>query len=507
MPRLALSLFCSLLTTLCSGEESWNQFRGAGGNAYAGQSFAPTKPSDANTAWKKTIPPGLSAPVLSDGLLVLTAIDTHRFYTIAIDAKTGHERWRVAAPEVTFEKHHQAGSPAASTPLIEKQSIFVYFGSFGLLCYDHEGKEQWRMPIETPKSLYGTSVSPIAYHDQVILVLDDENTLHDSKLSRSRIIAINKKSGKLSWETGRPFNRSGWSTPTIWQHAQGDEIVVLGNGRVTGYEASTGAEKWYATGFSRETIAQPIVGQGMVYAAAAMLGGVADDQPDTEPFWTAMMHFDTNKDGQLGQNEITEHFTFPFRPELPPGHPGFGRPLPGDPKKRKARQLEMFRYIDKNKDGRWTREEFIARLNFDRGKPVLMAIQPGGHGDVSNSHVAWRLHKGLPEVPSPIFHKGLIYLVRNGGFLTAVDAQSGSVIYKERLGASGPYSASPVIANDHLYVLSERGTITVIPCGKTFTRTHQFDLRERCWVTPAFDKQTLYLRSEKHLWAFRDSNR
>lgn len=347
------------------------------------------------------------------------------------------------------------------------------------------------------------ATSLIAYRDALILVLDNDADLPESKLSQSKIIAVNKSTGAIVWETPRPFVRSGWSTPAIWTHDGIDEIVVLGSGRLSCYDPTTGAEKWFATGFSRETIAQPVCGAGHVFAAAAMLGGVPDEQPDPEPFWKAMLTFDTNGDGRIERGEITEHFTFPLRPELPVGHPGFGIPLPQDPVKRKEHQERTFASSDKDKDGYWTHDEFVGNMSFNRGKPRLVAVRPGGQGDVTTSHVDWQLHRNIPEVPSPLFHRNRLYLVRDGGVLTAVDATNGNTIYSERLGALGQYSASPVLAGENLYLISNRGVVSVVKSGDTFQLLHQQDLGEASVVTPAFDDNTIYIRTQGHLWAFR----
>jgi hypothetical protein len=234
-----------------------------------------------------------------------------------------------------------------------------------------------------------------------------------------------------------------------------------------------------------------------------MLGGVADEQPDPQPFWKAMLHFDANGDGRLERNEVTEHFAFPLRPELPVEHPGFGIPLPDDPVKRKARQAEVFASMDKDKDGVVTRDEFLANMSFNRGKPRLMAIRPGGQGDVTGSHVVWQLHQGIPEIPSPVFYRDRLYLIRNGGILTAVDATDGKVVYSERLDSAGQYCASPVVANDHLYLISNRGIVSVVQTGDAFKLINQHDLKEPAFATPAFDATTFYVRTERHLWAFR----
>ena len=108
--------------------------------------------------------------------------------------------------------------------------------------------------------------------------------------------------------------------------------------------------------------------------------------PIRMPFWEAVIRFDQNGDGKIERKEMTGHFTFPIRPELPPGHPGFGIPLPEDKRRRQERLDGMFRGIDRNRDKFWTKEEFIANMRGGRGKPLLIAIRPGGQGDVTDTH-------------------------------------------------------------------------------------------------------------------------
>jgi len=142
-------------------------------------------------------------------------------------------------------------------------------------------------------------------------------------------------------------------------------------------------------------------------------------------------------------------------------------------------------------------------MTVGRGQPNLAAIRPGGRGDITESHVQWNLRRGIPEIPSPVFHAGRLYLVRSGGILSCVRTDTGEVIYRQRLGASGQYSASPVIANDHVYLFSTKGVITVVKCGDEFTVTHQADLDASIAATPAMDRHSLYLRTGDALLAFR----
>lgn len=504
VPGICGAVLSASLVLANPDDSGWNQFRGPNSSGAARTSRPPVKIEAGIAVWKTSLPSGQSSPVVSRNRIFLTALDGDRLVTLAFDATSGKQVWRQEAPKVSLEKVHAISSPSSSTPFVDDARVHVYFGSYGLLCYDLAGREQWRKPIATPKSLYGMATSPIGHGGNLILVLDNDANIPDSKLSQSKVISVRKSTGEIVWEAARPFARSSWSTPSIWHHDGGDELVVLGSGRLSSYDPDTGAEKWFSTGFSRETIAQPVSGGGLLFASAAMLGGVADEQPDREPFWKAMLQFDSNGDSKIGRAEITEHFTFPLRPELPPEHPGFGIPLPTDEAARRKRQGDAFGGMDKDKDGFVTRDEFFAHLNFDRGKPRLVAIRPGGSGELSDKQFAWQVNRNIPEIPSPLFHQDRLYLVRSGGLLSCVNATDGKLLYTERLNAPGQYSASPVVANDHLYLISNLGVISVVKTGDTFQLVHQHDLKESAAATPAIVGNRIYVRTAAHLYAFGD---
>ncbi len=496
-----------IIATACLAQHvtavEWNQFRGPNNSGVAAGARPPVKIDPAKPTWKVPMPVGHSSPALWGKTIFLTGVIEGRLATLAVEAATGKRLWVRQAPDVPLERVHRASSHAAPTPVVDKERVLVYFGSFGLICYDHAGNELWQRKLPVPRTLYGTSSSPIEYGKLFILVLDDDNNLPGSRLSRSKVVAFNKANGKTAWETTRPFHRSGWSTPVVWRQKSGDELVVLGNGALRGYALPSGRERWHVTGFSRETISAPIIGDGVVYASASRRGGGGNAKVDPEPFWKSVIHFDANKDGKLQRKEMTGHFTFPFRPELPYGHPGYGMPLPKDPRQRARRLDGIFGWMDKNRDGAWTREEFIGNFGHGSGKPLLIAVKPGGRGDLTASHLAWEHNRGIAEIPTPLAHGGRVYFVRSGGVLTALNAATGKPLYSERLGASGQYSASPVLANSHLYLASEPGQISVVQAGNEFNIIHQAKLGDKIHVTPAIDANTIYIRSESHLWAFR----
>ena len=500
---MRLILTFSIIATCAMYGNEWSRLRGNNGSGIAKGSKPPIKLDLNNPTWKTPVSTGHSSPVLFNKLIFLTGTEDGQLTTYAFSKTSGELAWQRKLPKVDLERVHQANSPAAPTPITDDKHIFVYFGSFGMVCYDHTGKERWQKRLPVPRTLYGTSSSPIEYNDLIILVIDDDNNLPRSRLSRSKIIALNKSDGSIAWETQRPFHRSGWSTPTLWNHGKETELVVLGNGRLCGYALPSGQEKWFVTGFSRETISAPITGNGMAFASASRRGGGGSLEIDPQPFWKSVIHYDSNGDQKLERSEMIGHFTFPFRPELPYGHPGYGMPLPKDKNQRSRRLDGIFGWMDKNRDGFWSEKEFIKNFSHGSGKPMLIAVKPGGKGDITESHLAWEHNRGIAEIPSPLFYENRIYMVRSGGILTALNANTGNRLYSERLGASGQYSASPVLANDHLYLASEPGVISVVKADDEMKIVDQQKLGEKIFVSPALDANTIYIRSTKHLWAFR----
>ena len=108
----------------------------------------------------------------------------------------------------------------------------------------------------------------------------------------------------------------------------------------------------------------------------------------------------------------------------------------------------------------------------------------------------------VPEVPSPVCYNGCVYMCKNGGILTCMDAQNGSIFYQERIGAKGPYYSSPVVADGKLFIPSGNGTVTVIKANNKFDILAQNDLKEDIFASPAIIGNTIYIRTTGHLYAF-----
>lgn len=133
----------------------------------------------------------------------------------------------------------------------------------------------------------------------------------------------------------------------------------------------------------------------------------------------------------------------------------------------------------------------------------LLAVKPGTLGTLPPSAVKWQVVKGVPSRPSLLFDRGLIYMVSDEGLASCLDAATGKAYYaSERL--DGEFSASPVMADGHLYYCSQRGKTFVLDTGKSFNVVAENRLGESkdigFMASPAVAGDSLYLRTTTHLY-------
>ena len=135
--------------------------------------------------------------------------------------------------------------------------------------------------------------------------------------------------------------------------------------------------------------------------------------------------------------------------------------------------------------------------NHDYDHPELMAVKLGGKGDVTESHIVWRIQRGAPSTPSPLLVGDELYFVSDKGIASCVDAKTGNQHWMERLG--GNYSASPVFANGLILFLDEDGHAHWIKPSKTLEVAQRNEVTGRTFATPAFVNGAMYLRTDKAL--------
>jgi outer membrane protein assembly factor BamB len=130
--------------------------------------------------------------------------------------------------------------------------------------------------------------------------------------------------------------------------------------------------------------------------------------------------------------------------------------------------------------------------------PVVMAIKPDGEGDVTETHVVWKLTKSAPNTPSLLLIGDELYMISDRGIASCVDAKSGDVHWQQRIG--GAYSASPVYADGRIYLQDEDGECTVIAADKKFKKLAENAINERTLASYAVTNGSLFVRGDKHLY-------
>jgi outer membrane protein assembly factor BamB len=131
-------------------------------------------------------------------------------------------------------------------------------------------------------------------------------------------------------------------------------------------------------------------------------------------------------------------------------------------------------------------------------KPQLWAIRVDGSGDVTDTHVAWKYDKQIPEISSPIIVGSEIYFVSSLGILTCLDATTGNQIWQHRLG--GNFSASPIAADSKLYFTSREGVTTVLRPGRTYEELARNQLFDQTLASPAICNHALLIRADRMLY-------
>jgi len=477
--------------SLLEAQPFWPQFRGPNGQGVAESAHPPTtfSPSE-NAVWSAEVPPGHSSPCVWGQRIFLSTFQDGVLQCRAYDRATGKSLWTRDVPAAKIERTHDFSNPAAPTAAADQRRVVFYFGSFGLICFSHEGKELWRRELPAPASRgnYGSASSPILLTNLVLQVLDTDG-------GGSRLLAVEVSSGATAWETPRPFSSAGWSTPAIWNRDGRSTILVLGAKTFAAYDPSKGTELWSAGGFPSETVPSIALGEGLIFACAAGMGGRSNPAFEGMP-WSELMRLDQNHDGKLQKSEVPEDYKLVLRPELPEGHPG--RLFP-------AQFAAIFDGLDKDKNGEVTEEEWnalVARFG-SMDTPIIMALRPDAAGTNEEARIAWKYTRGIPEIPTPLYYDHKLFIVRDGGMLQCLEAASGKVLYQERLEVAGGYTASPIAADGRVYLSSHSGTIVVVDArAKKLNVLARNLIGEKIAATPALVGNLIYVRTDRHLFAF-----
>jgi outer membrane protein assembly factor BamB len=415
-PKHVLILTLALLLTPEGARADWPQFRGPGALGRAEAKGAPLHWSDtSNVVWKTELPgPGASSPIIAGNRIFLTCftgfatsarepgeMTALKRHLLGLNLDGGQILWdtAVSAAQPEQDRIRENHGYASSTPVVDAECIYTFFGRSGVFAFDHSGKQLWQTKVGDKLNGWGSATSLVLYQDFVLV---------NASVESESLVALERKTGKEIWRAEGVSE--SWHAPALVRAPDGKtEIVIAKNGRVLGFDSETGAALWNVkTGIPWYMCPTPVAEEGIVY----VIGG-----------------------------------------RTPNG---------------------------------------------------ALAIRAGGRGDVTASHLVWKVGKGS-NVPSPILHDGHLYFAHeNLGILYCVNAKTGEVVHEERLEPNpGQIYASPVVADGKIYYTARGGRTVVVAASPKFKKLADNTLEANRGVfnsTPAISDARLLLRSNRALY-------
>ena len=445
----------------------WPQFRGPNGSGVDPADGYPAAFSPtSNVVWKAPVPYGQSSPVVAGRHVYLTASEGGRLLTICLDAANGRELWRREIRPARSQEVYHANDPAAPTAVADADGVVVFFADVGLVAYTADGKDRWTVPLGPFNSFYGMAASPIIADDLVVMLCDQR--------TGSFIVAVDRKTGSLRWKQDRAAAPEGWATPMVFRPAGGPApglLIVPGSTRLDAYALDTGEPRWW----------MPIGSSGSMGTVVAsgdtlFLSTVGSTQPSLPVFDTNLEKYDKDKDGRLSRQEFLAD----------------------------KEMSEHFGWADADADDFITAAEWNTIRNLGIGEFGAIAIRPAGaSGKLDSGAVLWRFKKNLPYIPAPLVYRDVFYMVKTGGIITTLDAASGRSLKEGRSpDAPGEYYASPVAADGKVFLASVDGKVTVVKAAGEWEILGVNDLGEEIHATPALGAGRIYVRTRGAVYCF-----
>ncbi len=477
VPPMAFAVVVLLLLSTpaaLAAELVWDRFRGPNGTGVSPETNIPEEfGPDTNVVWKTPLPEGLSSPVFGKDGIFLTGIDGEKLVTLSLDRSTGRIQWRreiVRQRSGILRAPNNAASPSAAT---DGENVFTFFQDFGLAAYGPDGNQLWRVPLGPFNTPMGLAASPVYVDGKIIQVCDSETD--------SFMLAIDAATGEVVWRNERPYSLRGFSTPVVYQPDKGGvQLLVPGSYEFSAYDVATGEKVWWVEGLTWQMKPTPVLdGEGYAYvlgwAGSADLG----QQEEVQPFEEVLSSLDQNGDGKLSAEEVVELF---------------GRKV--------SNGLDSY---DLDNSGYMEKRDWEHHRRKRRAVNAVRKIKLGGKGDMTEGAVQWLHYKTLPNVPSPLLYDGIVYLTKDGGVMTALSAEDGSVLKQGRLReAMGRYFASPVAADGKVYAADEEGQVSVISPGEEWSVIRTNSMGEAVYATPVIMDGRLFIRTESALYCFAE---
>lgn len=268
---LLILLFCIAFPRSFSQDGNWTHFRGSSLNGIAEKGDYPAVWNDQAIKWKTEIHgKGYSSPVVFGNQVWISTStpDGKELYAVCTDFETGNIIYdiRLFSP-AEVEGKHSINTYASPSPCIEKDFVYVHFGSMGTACIrTTDGTVVWTRNDLKCKHVQGPGSSPVIYKNLLILHLEGTDVRY--------LTALDKTTGKTVWKTERPqkpyealaeIGRKAYVTPIIVNVNGRDLLISNGSAVCCAYDPLTGEEVWQVVRGAESTVPMPVEENGIIY--------------------------------------------------------------------------------------------------------------------------------------------------------------------------------------------------------------------------------------------------
>jgi len=462
MSRARTFLLLSLiLFTLPLAAEDWSRFRGPNGSGTSSSIGLPVEfGPDKNKVWEADVPFGRSSPVIAGDRIFVSAVEDGRLVTMALDRRSGRTVWRSALERSRVDEYHHDTDSATTTPVTDGSNVYVFFQEFGLVSFDKNGTERWRLQLGPFRNFYGIAASPLLAGDTLIMLCD--------QAKGSFLVAVNKDSGKQQWRRNRPARLESYTTPILYP-ATGKPraVIVSGSQWVDAFDLATGKNLWALGDVGAGPVSSPVLVEDMLFVNAPNHG-----EHGWPPFDGVLEEHDKDGNGELSRKEVEE-----------------------------AWLAKHYGWLDTDADGVISAEDWntLGELVASDNWGVYAIRIPSGEG---KPKIVWNYRKNVAEISSPIVHDGVFYMLQDG-IVTSLDAKTGELLKRGRLGEGSPkVYASPVAADGKIYIGTLDGDMAVLEAGPTWSVLNTSDFGEEIWASPAIADGKIYVRTRGKLYSF-----
>ena len=437
---------------------SWRESGGVSTSRGLPTDFGPAK----NLLWKVDASHGSSSPIVSRGNIYFSSFDHDQRTLHCLDAATGKCAGQTVK-KIRQENATPPNGPATPTPVTNGDFVFVLYPDVGVICYTAAGVERWRVDLHPFHSMHGIASSLMTI-DNLVIVLADQ-------LAGSYIAALKTENGQIAWKSERADGLTGgYSTPSVYRPKNGQpQLIVSEPLEVVAYDPLTGKRLWWINGVTNSPISVPVIWHDRVF--------VCEDVGEAIPF-SLMASFDKNKDGKISVDEVKSN-------------------------------VPMKRLVERIDSGWGNHSGAIGAAEWDKAfggmvnKGGLVALISADPEMPRKQTFAGRIAKVCPRSRRALVYDDLVYVVKDGGILSAFEAETGKLVKQARLKPGGhQVDASPVAADGLIYLVDADGWLSIVKAGRNWQQLKSVELGEPCVATPAISDGRLYVRTSKSLFCF-----